>query len=369
MKKSNASVFGKWLADSKVFLHGTKSVLKNESGMPLTLYHGGLVWDKFESEKSGRDALWLTPDISTASGYADQFSPQDGREIKAFHVVMAKPLDLRKPSVVELVFGEEDAPEPHEMARDRALIEAALKYAKSNDYDGLIHPDSDNFNRYSNGYVSYAVFSADQLQLAPLTGKEQDGNTHGIPMRGALDEASARFSASRDHVDITAFKKWFGDSVVTDTGKPGGMPLMVYHGTEAEFSIFKPSQDGTAGPGIYFSSSPITAKAWSYRGKPENFRLISAYVALQKPYQMRAGGKAPDPKILRELGHDGVIISAWNGYKDYVIFKPAQIKSATDNNGDFDTSNADIRFSFTETEAGCNSDEAEQEAFGDQERP
>jgi hypothetical protein len=164
--------------------------LEGPDGASLVLYHGGLEWDLFDPACSGRDALWLTPHVSIASGYADQYSPKDGREIKAFHVKMTKPLDLTKAEVVNLVFGELEAPEPHEIARDRSLIEKAMRYAKWYGYDGMIHPDSDNFNRYSNGQISYAVFSKEQLQLAPLEGNEQESNTYGIPLRGRANETT-----------------------------------------------------------------------------------------------------------------------------------------------------------------------------------
>ena len=40
-------------------------------------------------------------------------------------------------------------------------------------------------------------------------------------------------------VGTAAFKKWFGRSVVTKDGKPGGEPLVVYHGTNADFDVFE----------------------------------------------------------------------------------------------------------------------------------
>jgi hypothetical protein len=166
-------------------------ILTSDSGEPVTLYHGGLEWDDFDPKASGREALWLTPEVSVASGFADQYSPREGREIKAFHVAISKLLDLTDAAVVEAVFGEDDAPDPHVLARDRSLIEKAIVFAKAHGYDGLVHPDSDVFNRYSNGRVSYAVFSKDQLFLAPLTGLEEDGNTYGIPLRGSVEDAIA----------------------------------------------------------------------------------------------------------------------------------------------------------------------------------
>ncbi len=48
---------------------------------------------------------------------------------------------------------------------------------------------------------------------------------------------------------------------------------------------------------------------------------------------------------LRENGNDGVIVGKGNGYNEYVVFSPNQIKSATNNSGEFSKDNNDIRFS------------------------
>ncbi|MBK8127320.1 MAG: hypothetical protein IPK56_11670 [Elusimicrobia bacterium] len=54
--------------------------------------------------------------------------------------------------------------------------------------------------------------------------------------RRAAGRGEAKYQAEKqkDQTETEAFKRWFGDSVVTDTGKPmsqGGKPLVVYHGT------------------------------------------------------------------------------------------------------------------------------------------
>lgn len=48
---------------------------------------------------------------------------------------------------------------------------------------------------------------------------------------------------------------------------------------------------------------------------------------------------------LRDNGNDGVIVGKGNGYNEYVVFSPNQIKSATNNSGEFSKDNNDIRFS------------------------
>lgn len=59
--------------------------------------------------------------------------------------------------------------------------------------------------------------------------------------------------------ETPAFKKWFGDSWVTESGKPGGKPLRVYHGTTQDFSEFQREQanpESDMGAGFYFTNEP-----------------------------------------------------------------------------------------------------------------
>ena len=45
-------------------------------------------------------------------------------------------------------------------------------------------------------------------------------------------------------------------------------------------------------------------------------------------------------------GYDGIIVDEFGeGYNEYIVLKPENVKSATDNVGTFDKSNPDIRYS------------------------
>ncbi len=152
------------------------------------------------------------------------------------------------------------------------------------------------------------------------------------------------------------FKRWFGDwqndpakasKVVNDDGTP----KVVYHGTNAEFTVFN-SNNGT----YWFSESSDYAESMAEeRGGNE---LMRAFLDIKNPYYAKlAPGKFSDPnseaRIIREAkngGYDGVIIETDTTdelLKDtfYVVFSPNQIKSATDNIGTFDKANPDIRYS------------------------
>jgi hypothetical protein len=181
-----------------------------------------------------------------------------------------------------------------------------------------------------------------------------------------FDSKKAKY-ARAGNIDTPAFKKWFGDSKVVDAD---GKPLVVYHGTKGkDFSVFKPSNAEAYGDGIYFASNQEMPKGeFGADG-----RVIEAYVKIDNP----SDGFAPDgieqmiawrnfkktnPEFfgdafeafdnysdfraatIREAGYDGIIAENDEYGLEIVAFRPEQIKSATDNNGAFDSSNPDIRF-------------------------
>lgn len=131
-----------------------------------------------------------------------------------------------------------------------------------------------------------------------------------------------------------------------------GTPKVVYHGTNAEFTVFH-SSNGT----YWFSESMDYAEAMAEeRGGNE---IMEAFLDIKEPYYAKLSpGKFSDPnseaQIVREAragGYDGVVIEADTTnelLKDtfYVVFSPNQIKSATQNIGTFDKGNPDIRFSL-----------------------
>jgi hypothetical protein len=176
------------------------------------------------------------------------------------------------------------------------------------------------------------------------------------------------------------FKKWFGDSKVVDEN---GKPLVVYHGTGADFNTFKPSyENSVAGIGVYFTTDPSVANMYS-RGESPNtkpvFLAIRQPLDISKPlssfppefrerflkeiaktYSLRERYDNPDRHIAptlqlisqktkekftnlaKDFGYDGVK-SRHAGADMYIAFEPNQIKSATGNSGKFDPNNPDIR--------------------------
>lgn len=181
-------------------------------------------------------------------------------------------------------------------------------------------------------------------------------------------------------VRTKAFKDWFGDwendpknaSKVVDEN---GEPLAVYHGTNVEnISIFdrtKISEEqtlvgtGTATFGNFFSDKQDDAEDFAavtqLRRKSGKATVYDVFLNIKNPMYFETlgdfrnysskkghynenGDFVSDVKLPEE--YDGVIVKRRNNRddsKEFVAPSPNQIKSATDNNGDFSTENDDIR--------------------------
>ncbi len=146
---------------------------------------------------------------------------------------------------------------------------------------------------------------------------------------------------ANDIEELKAFWNWFKDSKVVGQD---GKPLVVYHGTTADFDAFRAEGglSGILGEGAYFTSKPNEAS--NYAGRQEGSRVMPVYVAVQRPY-MATGPMTPNGAArIRESGdYDGIISQSGNSMI-VVPFRPEQIKSAIGNRGTFDPKNPDILF-------------------------
>ena len=200
------------------------------------------------------------------------------------------------------------------------------------------------------------------VALMHNAGIQLPGNLPKDGFMHSIRESGSNVNTKLENVTHSQqFKRWFGDwvnkpysaSKVVDVD---GKPLVVYHGTDADFTVFK-SKDGN----YWFSASEDYAEAMAEeRG---GNRVMQTYLNMRKPYYAKLKpSQFSDPNfeapIIREAkskGYDGVIIendTSNDLEKDtfYVVFAPTQIKSATDNIGTFDGSNPDIRYSISEAD-------------------
>lgn len=157
-------------------------------------------------------------------------------------------------------------------------------------------------------------------------------------------------------VESKYFKKWFGDSVVKHSSTD--KPIVVYHGTDFNFSEFRPAGDFNFPDAVYFSSKKSVAKSYTNTGN-----IIQCYLKLENPYVANANGAKyndyynnlmSDMDYAVRNGYDGVIIrnirDDWGQNKrggavadTYIVFNPEQIKSIN-NQGTFDESNPNIYY-------------------------
>lgn len=168
-----------------------------------------------------------------------------------------------------------------------------------------------------------------------------------------------------DQTKTPKFKKWFGKSKVVKNGKP----LIVYHGSTVGFNIFDSKKigshtdDGMWGKGFYFSDER-TAKKYGAN-------VVGVFLSIKNPYMIT--GKQTiqevadyleiDESILKSdngfvrpyvpyigtftsnikyKGHDGIIVDRGGISNEFVVFNANQIKSAIENNGEFNKSSNNI---------------------------
>ena len=156
------------------------------------------------------------------------------------------------------------------------------------------------------------------------------------------------------------FRPGVSSKVVDEAGRP----MAVYHGTDRGFWSFDPEL------GAYWFSREIDY-AQAMAEERGGDRVLSAYISMKNPMRISLPmGRFTDPaaegpyiRRAKAEGYDGVIFDTdtdnpMMADTFYVVFRPEQIKSATENIGTFDLNNPDIRYSvedeevLTETEVG-----------------
>jgi hypothetical protein len=214
-------------------------------------------------------------------------------------------------------------------------------------------------------------------------------------MKASEADGDTRYANGSKQTDSDAFRKWFGKSAVVDAN---GDPLVVYHGTSDDFTVFGNKYAGRTWE-MFSDSSEYSNRFASSRGG----RLVPVYLSIRNPLDMRslpairgdvrnkliplledagvkfgnsfkmsdlpyerdlfqivnmAGHKSGFADAVMAAGYDGIIMpdNHDGDYLDdggiiattYIALKPNQIKSAIGNNGDFDGSNPDIRYNVAE---------------------
>jgi len=171
-----------------------------------------------------------------------------------------------------------------------------------------------------------------------------------------------RLPPARWVTQTAAFRRWFGDSKVVDEN---GEPLVVYHGTLADFSEFKLGKGEAQSNGFFFvDKSNVNTYLYGYLERqkyredgerPGEYAVMPAYLALKNPKALnttedQTSWADPDWEneqiaLAKKQGYDGLVIR--DDEQDttfYIAFRAEQIKSAIGNRGTFDLDDPNVLF-------------------------
>lgn len=209
--------------------------------------------------------------------------------------------------------------------------------------------------------------------------------------RAARNSTGRRIARTEE--GLRAFYEWFGDSLIVDEK---GRPLVMYHGTVAEFDVFNVKKQGKNdtgffGRGFYFTPIERLARYYAYNkivmpvylkiNNPldlsdiayeeihnigiERLKELGIYTKeaqrfIDNPVEIERNGEKvlatttlehyiAENKLGKKLsdnakkkGYDGVIVKG----KEYVVFEPNQIKSV-DNRGSFSRTDDNIYYQMS----------------------
>lgn len=193
--------------------------------------------------------------------------------------------------------------------------------------------------------------TTDDLVAMVKQGVHRMANQDHIADAGKMVGEMAPALASVNQTRMDAFKEWFGNSKVVGES---GEPLVVYHGTKAQFDgVFDVRGDGTEEIGAFFTTNTEAANMYAGDASLAGGHVAPVFLALKNPYTVTnsqwAAAKGLSPKEARGNGYDGYVIQGMNRGRDkadtYIAFYPNQIKSATGNTGSFSAQSDDIRYS------------------------
>lgn len=194
-----------------------------------------------------------------------------------------------------------DSPAERKALRARLRKEAGLVSTKAGKFDESKHPRADDGKFGSGGGATTTeekpkdnpTAKPDEAKPASAGG-EDDGQPgdeppdSGKPAKQSPEEAAADYK--ENGTKAKAFKEWFGESKVVDED---GEPLVVYHGTSADFEAFDTSaiKIDNLGKGFYFTDDPEIASSYADRRAGERkgaANVMPVYLSIKKPLDFRS---------------------------------------------------------------------------------
>jgi len=337
---------------------------------------GGKLWDVYDDKGrlSSREVLRKAFERYGYDGIIDTTVNQKfgteresgvsmaGMDEKTVHFIAFSP-DQIKSSIGNN--GEFDSANPDitKSKGEHSLSPISKEDALSSMTPGMRKSAEQMMARAEQGKRGGLVFGTEDenLQRAAEMMAKKNG-TSADAERAKLDEVMQNSKSVHAQTDTPEFKKWFGDSKVVDAD---GKPLVVYHGTGNDFSVFEEKSYRAPGErGFFFSADPEIASRYAGFDPEENFHsqeignVVPAYLSIKNPlivdFNGGKEGRSQATKKAIERGHDGMILrnhyDAGGVQDQYVAFDPTQIKSATGNRGTFDPKNPSIIFSKSDTD-------------------
>ena len=233
----------------------------------------------------------------------------------------------------------------------------------------------------SGGVGFYYIDKKRAANLLKQTGVQFPSRLVANNSNGIIHQVDEKVNRKIDTVlKSRQFIRWFGDwqnspETASKVVNEDGTPKVVYHGTNADFTVFDLSKSGQTAPGIsdgfffftdrksnYPNSASDYANSTSRKGGTP--KVYEVYLSIKNPLYIDSKGYYDNIAYFDTHSdeiystyfsgdYDGVIISNSDKSADdstlYLLDNASAIKSATDNIGTFDGSNPDIRYSLENT--------------------
>lgn len=398
---TDSAAFRKWFGDSKVVENGLEELLSKPDGVGVLLRDllaaqnatgsglnpvQALMLALAKNDKIGRSIVGLVPVDVVNSFSKDGLRPKDGGGNTSMFVnALNAPVSDQVLSTFRGILTSLSTKLANAIAtgRDQEIAPALL----ASDFNlrevgGLLSlQGSTDFWGGNTGVKSVSAGEAAKSTSPGLGSPAKDFKLDAT----ALADLFNKFVSFAPHAKTSTSDDLPSAKYIAKQGKP----LVVYHGTRAkepiaEFDLRRTgsqTDSGWMGRGFYFGDS---GTAGAYAGHhefdpghfPQGGAVYPVFLSLKNPAVLTGTERESSPSFMvRELldlpdvasaedvrvgllnaGYDGVIYERWspygNGYKEYVAFRPEQVKSAIGNNGAFDATNPDIRYSIAGTIGG-----------------
>jgi hypothetical protein len=254
------SAFDRWFSGSQV---------ADENGIPLRVFHGTAA-DFGEFKKTdgwyGR-GIYFTDNVD----YANEFAEEAGLDSDGGDNIVPVYLSLKRP----YIFKERSQSRASNMQlmRELGLSDRRIKKAINVDDNA---PELIADTLMEQGHDGLIVLSADGRNEYVAFDPSQAKSTIGNSGEYSSDSPDIRFS----RVDPDELESWFGNSKITQAD---GKPLLVFHGTDADFKKFdlgiagqNTGSGGFLGQGIYFTDRKQSAQQYGSK-------LKMAYLRMENP--------------------------------------------------------------------------------------